>query len=557
MASPTFSQIADAMAKIKAQEDVTPPPSPDAKQAMEAAWESLKDALANIALGDYTSAADSVGDAAKQLQDVINAGTANADPLQQILASLGISSPPAGTTPAPKPQAPTPPAAGSGGGAAGGSSGSGGASAGGSGSGGSGSSGSAGGTDAAPSLSDRVPIPPPSQMNTGLSSCTETTMLKKFDKPGELTKDCSAATGAFLARVRKSFDVGPFKVTGLDYAVESLLQVFTDVKNDNPQLFNQVKNDGMLCVRGRRQNPTHYSNHSWGTAIDIYFGTAAVDQGVKLTHRGNLLLAPYFNRHGWYWGAGFSGDSVDSMHFELAEETITKIPDTPMFDAALSPESTGDGGAAADTSGLQTDPASKKLLGDILTALAKATAIKQSFFGVAYAAKLPGGQVLYQSELQLDTDGWSGGKQGDDTWQADTSLRYTDGSSVNADEVPYFVLPGGWYAKFGIKLGDLAAVVYKGKLAFAVFADTGPKTKLGEGSLELLRELGEERLRPNGQVIDAGMGDSSRGDYIITIVFPGSGASSYQNQGALLDYIKSRAEIAYLKLGGSLPSEVS
>jgi hypothetical protein len=29
-----------------------------------------------------------------------------------------------------------------------------------------------------------------------------------------------------------------------------------------------------------------------------------------------------FNRHGWYWGAEFIGDSVDSMHFEWSEESV-------------------------------------------------------------------------------------------------------------------------------------------------------------------------------------------------------------------------------------------
>jgi hypothetical protein len=42
-------------------------------------------------------------------------------------------------------------------------------------------------------------------------------------------------------------------------------------------------------------------------------------------------LFPFFNAHGWYWGAEFSGDSVDSMHFELAEETIRKIGIVPEF----------------------------------------------------------------------------------------------------------------------------------------------------------------------------------------------------------------------------------
>ena len=182
------------------------------------------------------------------------------------------------------------------------------------------------GATAASSLNDRVPIPPRDKMNLGLTACTEGTMLAKFGKPGELTADCSPPTGTFQQRVRKGFNVGPFKVTGLDYAVESLLQIFSDVRKDNQALFDQVKTDGMLCVRARRHNPARYSNHSWGTAIDIHFGGAPVNQGLPLTHRGNLLLAPYFNKYGWYWGAGFSGDSVDSMHFELAEETVLRLP---------------------------------------------------------------------------------------------------------------------------------------------------------------------------------------------------------------------------------------
>ena len=83
-------------------------------------------------------------------------------------------------------------------------------------------------------------------------------------------------------------------------------------------------------MRHRRKAPSLFSNHSFGTAIDLFFGKAVVPQGTHLTHRGNFLLFPFFNRHGWYWGAEFSGDFVDSMHFELAEETVLKLPDTPL-----------------------------------------------------------------------------------------------------------------------------------------------------------------------------------------------------------------------------------
>ena len=79
-------------------------------------------------------------------------------------------------------------------------------------------------TPAAPSaisgLSDRVPLPPLSTVNVGLSSCRELTMLAKFGRPGDLTTDCSDPSPAMAKRMKTS-SVGPFNVTGLDYSVES------------------------------------------------------------------------------------------------------------------------------------------------------------------------------------------------------------------------------------------------------------------------------------------------------------------------------------------------
>jgi D-alanyl-D-alanine carboxypeptidase len=171
-----------------------------------------------------------------------------------------------------------------------------------------------------------VDIPPRNTFNKNLSSAAEATMLQLFGVPGQKTKDCSPATGAFKQRVVSRVDVGPFKVSGLDIAVQLLKAVFDEAEEQIPGVVAAVKNDGMLCVRHKRTNANSFSNHSWGTAIDLFFGTDAVPQGSTKTHRGCLQLAPFFNKHGWYWGAGFSGGSVDSMHFELAEETIRNPP---------------------------------------------------------------------------------------------------------------------------------------------------------------------------------------------------------------------------------------
>lgn len=103
---------------------------------------------------------------------------------------------------------------------------------------------------------------------------------------------------------------------------------------------------------------------------------------------------------------------------------------------------------------------------------------------------LPGGLVYFRSGMQVDADGSPRARQIDPCGQTETSLRHPGGASVNAEQIPYFVLPGGSYKHLGIKLGDIAAVRYQGKVQFAVFADVGPSYKIGEGSMALAQALG-------------------------------------------------------------------
>jgi len=189
-------------------------------------------------------------------------------------------------------------------------------------------------------------------------------------------------------------------------------------------------------------------------------------------------------------------------------------------------------------------------LGTITNLIAHATPIaKEITKKPALFAKLPGGQIYFDTDLELDTDGWPGGPGGDSSWQAHTSLRYNDDSSLNANTVPYFVLPGppDWYTALGVAKGDYAAVIFKTKLAFAVFGDVGPEKKLGEGSIELLRRLGVDRMKPNGTVVNAGIDP-----HILTIVFPGSGDPIHRSdEASLIAAIGTTAKSLFNALGGN------
>lgn len=170
-------------------------------------------------------------------------------------------------------------------------------------------------------LSDKIAIPADGAINGGLSPCGSS-LLKIFGMPGALTKNCSPVTNTKLKRKIVTADVGPFRVTGLAPAVASLTRIFERVRTDKPQVYEEVRTAGMLCCRAIRGSVSSYSIHSWGCAIDLYFGDGVVPLGQPLTHRGILELYPYFQNEGWYWGAEFG--RADAMHFETAAETVAR-----------------------------------------------------------------------------------------------------------------------------------------------------------------------------------------------------------------------------------------
>ena len=201
----------------------------------------------------------------------------------------------------------------------------------------------------------------------------------------------------------------------------------------------------------------------------------------------------------------------------------------------------------------QPDPDTLRLLGQIPAKLASATQLPVAQFELQpkFLARLQTGEIYMDSELQLDTDGWPGGANGDGTHQSGTSWNYPGGDNpINANEVPYYVLPGGgWDAQQHVFLGDYAAVIYKTKLVFAVFADRGEPYRMGEGSIQLLRQLSFERINQDGSVHNIGTLPG-----VITIIFPGSGRNkNYPNQAALLTDLAQNAPPYFQRLGGQLP----
>lgn len=105
--------------------------------------------------------------------------------------------------------------------------------------------------------------------------------------------------------------------------------------------------------------------------------------------------------------------------------------------------------------------------------------------------RLANGLIYVISDLDADCDGTPNARRIDPCGQPGTSLRI-NGHSVDALTIPYFVLPINWSQITGenTQLGDYALLRYRDKCCFAIFADRGPSTKIGEASVCALEALG-------------------------------------------------------------------
>jgi len=118
----------------------------------------------------------------------------------------------------------------------------------------------------------------------------------------------------------------------------------------------------------------------------------------------------------------------------------------------------------------------------------------------------------------------------------------TPGTYVDARKIPYIVLPPEFMNQFGVALGDLAMVTNRrnGKTSFAIFADVGPRGKIGEGSVALAHALGV-----NDDPRHGGTGNSS----IAYLVFPKSGLGPGKLRSA--NEIRKSALRAFRRWGGA------
>jgi hypothetical protein len=141
-----------------------------------------------------------------------------------------------------------------------------------------------------------------------------------------------------------------------------------------------------------------------------------------------------------------------------------------------------------------------------------------------------GTAFTWTADMDVDCDGIAGKvcKKANDPWyQGRTSFKTSKGKWFSAEQTHYYVIPL-WsdrfdYRKHGIKPGSIAAIIYKGKVLYAVFADEGPSNIIGEASYLTAKDLGINPDPKNG-------GTDGPVTYI---VFPGVVPSPVENNTAI------------------------
>jgi len=147
-------------------------------------------------------------------------------------------------------------------------------------------------------------------------------MLNLYGKPCGLTANCVAVTNPTLSPLIQTRKIGKFTFTGMKQALDALSRAMDDVARSDPGLYGALGSSGMLCCRAIRGSTTTFSNHAWGAAVDINIQGTLDPRGDKKCQRGLAMLWPYMAKQGFYWAAGYTGASEDSMHYEISNEVM-------------------------------------------------------------------------------------------------------------------------------------------------------------------------------------------------------------------------------------------
>ena len=132
-------------------------------------------------------------------------------------------------------------------------------------------------------------------------------MLSLLGNPrGSYNQECQPLTHPNLSSLCVTDSVGPFRVTGLLPAVDSLKEILEEMRQQEAEVYQGLGTAGMLCVRLVRNSRTSISNHSWGTAIDLKLNNRLDRRGDNRVMIGLSQNSPHLQSTWMVLGRRFS-----------------------------------------------------------------------------------------------------------------------------------------------------------------------------------------------------------------------------------------------------------
>lgn len=176
--------------------------------------------------------------------------------------------------------------------------------------------------------------------------------------------------------------------------------------------------------------------------------------------------------------------------------------------------------------------------------------------------RFPSGAIFWSSKLAIDADGVAAGtgrrcgtQLDPANGQNDTSFHFPGGSALSSERHPYIVLPlGDFRAETGLRVGDVAVVIYRDILTAAICGDLGPTHKIGEGSIRVHEAFHPPAPDPcsvrNPDGSCRRIHDASIEEDVFFFVFPGSAIGSALTADNAEALIKARAFALFAQLHG-------
>jgi len=286
-----------------------------------------------------------------------------------------------------------------------------------------------------------------------------------------------------------------------------------------------VVRDETRDPRGASRTPCEHSLASRRQAppAGVHAVTSACVGVIALIALGALLTAcaaGSTDNEGW-------ADEADLTSVETEADPTTP----PVKHTQTVPVAPGtDAGPAADAGPTLPPVTADTLLAKLATCATKlSTAPYSSDSGGVANLDVCGltGAVFWKADMDIDCDGkeTAACNKTTDPWFLPTTAAVdSKGAYLDSAALPYVVVPGvstKWsYKTSGIAMGNVVAVIHKGKLEFGIVGDVGPTAILGEASYAMAKKLG---INPDPKV-------GGTAQEVAYIVFTGTVAKVKKNE---------------------------